>query len=90
MGITGDTWEEEALKADCGILPASLTGTVELATLHAHLITVKKDRLGAQIHRHLAEGPPIPNMWEERMHTAHSELRAETLWNVPPTPPDGP
>jgi len=43
-----------------------------------------------QIHSHLAEGPPIPNMWEERMHTAHSELRAETLWNVPPTPPDGP
>jgi hypothetical protein len=90
MGITGDTWEAETLNVDCGILPASLTRTVELATLHAHLITVKKDRLGAQIHRHLAEGPPIPNTWEERMHMAHSELRAEALWNVPPTPPDGP
>jgi len=25
MGITGDTWEAEALNADWGILPASLT-----------------------------------------------------------------
>jgi hypothetical protein len=51
MGITGDTWEEEALKADCGILPASLTGTVELATLHTHLITVEKRRRPATTRR---------------------------------------
>ncbi len=85
MGITGDTWEAETLNVDCGILPASLTRTVELATLHAHLITVEK--IGDQIHSPLAEGPLTPNTWEEKMHTntAHSELQAEALWNVPPT-----
>ena len=67
MGITGDTWEPEALTADCRILQVTLTHAVELATLHAHL------QLDPQHRTHGRRGCtlPTPN-FQKRHNETHS------------------
>jgi len=73
-GLKKDTTLHIALNTDCGILPVFLKRAVELATLHARLLTVHPTHLAAQILSNLI---------------SHSLLNTDCITNAPSSPYTG-
>ena len=79
-----------ALNTNWGILPVCLTRAVELATLHARLLTVHPTSQARQIHCNLINQSLLhTDCITEQMPQAHLTLDTEHLWGIPPPlPPD--
>jgi len=90
MGLKKDTTLHIALNTDCGILPVYLTRAIEVATLHARLLTVHSTREARQIHCNLinhSESLLHTDCITEQMRQAHLTLDAKHLWSIPPPLP---
>jgi len=76
---------QTTLNRDCGVLPVKLLQAIDLATLHARLLAVDKDRPVAQIHKHLIRQPLIySDCLTENMRLIHITLVTQHLWGQPP------
>jgi len=85
MGMKREPTVQTALNTDCGVLPVKLLQAIDLATLHARLLAVDKDRPAAQILKHLIRQPLIyTNFLTENMRLAHITLGATHLWGKTP------